>query len=196
MSLECKIELDKKGGIKITVLDADGKTEQTIEMDGKQLVMTVKDQSDTSVYTQKPDGVTIKCKKFKVDADEIETKSSKATKIEADGSMDLKSTQTMTLKSSQDAQFSATTDMIVKGMTLKAEGQTQADLKAMTVNVKADMNANVQGLMTKLEGQTTCDVKGLMVTVKSDAIMDIEGMLTTVKGQLTNVNGTLVNLGP
>lgn len=196
MSLECKIELDKKGGIKITVIDDDNSKSQTIEMNGSQLVMTVKDQTNTSTYTQKPDGVTIKCKKFMVDADEITTKSSQATKMSADGTMDLKSTQSMSLKSSQDATVSATTDLTLKGMTLKAQGQTQADLKAMTVNVKADMNANLEGLMTKVEGTTTCDVKGMMVTVKSDAITDIEGMMTTLKGQITAVQGTLVNLGP
>jgi|APCry1669190288_1035285.scaffolds.fasta_scaffold03000_4 hypothetical protein len=195
MSLECQIELDKKGGIKITVIDADGNKSQTIEMDGSQLVLTVKDQSNTSTITQKPDQITIKCDKFMIDAKEITTKSSEATKMTADGTMDLTSTQNMTLKSSQDAEVSATANLNLKGQIVKAAGQAQAELSAPQVSVKADAAVSVEGATASVQGKTTCDVKGLMVSLKGDTVTQVEGLMTTVKGQLTNVNGTLVNLG-
>jgi len=196
MSLECKIELNKKDGIKVTVIDADNNKEQTIVLDGSKLILTVKDQSNTSIITQEPDTVSIKCKTFKVDADAIETKSANSTKLSSDGSMDLAAQGAMSLKGSQNVAVEATNGLTLKGLTVAAEAQTSADLKGATVSVKGETSTSVEGATVSVKGQTTTNVQGLMVSVKSDAIMSVEGMVTTVKGQILNGNGTLVNLGP
>src|SRR5690606_3656390 len=73
-ALKCTITMDKTQGVVIEVVDADAQAKQTISLLKDSIVLTVVGTAATSVVTQKADSVSIKCKSFSVEADEVSCK--------------------------------------------------------------------------------------------------------------------------
>ena len=65
------VKWNSETGLLLTVDDKKGKISQTIALDGKQIVQTCKNDSDTCTIVQTPDSATITCKNFSVKADKI-----------------------------------------------------------------------------------------------------------------------------
>lgn len=65
------IKWSSETGLLLTVDDQQGKISQTIALDGKQIVQTCKNDSDTCTIVQTPDSATVTCKNFTVKADKI-----------------------------------------------------------------------------------------------------------------------------
>lgn len=194
MVLECRVELNKKDGIIITVIDSDNKLSQEIKMDGKQLVTTVKKDSDTSTITQKPDSIAIECKKFSLIADEIKCQSKQKMDLISDGKLSLEAKDKIAVKGSQDINMQATNNLELKALAIKANADTEVKVKGTQVKVEGDM-LDVKGQKVTVKGDLQTEIGGMMVTVKADTLMSVEGLSTTVKGQITSIEGTLVKLG-
>ncbi|MCK6593520.1 MAG: hypothetical protein HUU21_04035 [Polyangiaceae bacterium] len=191
-TLVCTIELDKQAGVTVKVENADGKITQTIVMDGTAITITVKGESDTSTITQKADSVVIKCKKFEVDATEtITMKSTKASTYQSDDTMTLKSTKDMSLTSDADIKASA---MNIKGDAKTEVALTGANTQKLSLaSAGATLSSTSQ---LSLEGKAQASMKGGMVEVKATGMLNAEASgVATLKGSLTNVQGSLVNLG-
>ncbi|MEO1336473.1 MAG: hypothetical protein AAFV29_12560, partial [Myxococcota bacterium] len=119
----------------ITVADDQGKVTQTVHLDGTkltlqvktsdtqsvleqqdaQIVSRVKKGGDESKVTQTPTDVTIACKNFTVDAETIQTTSSKDTTVKVKGKTSLASDGDITLKSSAKATLQSSRDLTLKG---------------------------------------------------------------------------------
>ena len=112
-SLICRIELDKKKGILLTVENNDDGITQTCIMDGTAITTKVKGPSETSTITQNQDSIAIKCKDFSVDAD------------------------TITCNSKQDSSHKSGDDFQIKGRNLKVTAESKAQYKAMNAEIKA-----------------------------------------------------------
>jgi uncharacterized protein (DUF2345 family) len=172
----CSVEVDKVGGITVKVQDADGKLEQTLVMNGTKIEMTVKGDSATSIISQTAEKVTVQCKQFEVVAAET---------------IDLKSTKACTFSSSDSLSVTA-----AKAMTLSSDDK---------VNVTAQQSLALCGQMgvtlsspqkIALASQAQLTFEGAMVEGKAKGMLNLESSgLATFKGNLTNVQGTLVNLG-
>ena len=109
-SLVCKIELNKERGITLQVENEAGEITQTAIFDGKKMTLTCKGKEETSVITQTPDSITMKCKTFSLEAETITCKSTDATKHVAEKTFTIESTEDMKLKSSAALTAEATKD--------------------------------------------------------------------------------------
>ncbi|WP_444893557.1 hypothetical protein ACJJIE_03415 [Microbulbifer sp. TRSA001] len=127
-ALFCRIELNKKDGVVITVDNQSGKIVHKIEINKDSITTTSKGSSDTSKIEQKPESVYIDCKKFKLTAETIECKASKSTLMKSDSSCDIESGKTMSINSGQ-----------------------KMNMGSGSVNVSADANVNISGLKIKLQ---------------------------------------------
>ncbi|GLS25037.1 hypothetical protein [Marinibactrum halimedae] len=127
-SLVCKVELNKKEGVLITVEDASGRIKQSIVLNDKSITTTSKSNSNESTIVQTPESVSIKCSKFSVEADTITCKSKAGSSYE-----------------------SGTGTSIKAGTTLKAQASTTADLKSNLVNVKGNGLVKISGALIKLQ---------------------------------------------
>lgn len=187
----CTVVMDKDGGVTVTVDDADGQTTQTIAMDGTAITITVKGSSATSTITQTAEKIAISCKQFEVKADEtIAMTSTKASTYKSDDTLDITSAKDMTLKSDKDVS--------ITGANVKATGNTKVSLSGggqSTLDLSAS-SAKVASTQVEAAGQAKVSIKGAMVEVKADATLNAESSgIATLKGSLTNVQGSLVNLG-
>ncbi len=163
MPLVCRIELNKTDGITVTVDNADGKVLQTMLFNGTSITTTVANKDDAankSTIVQDKDSITITCKTYKVEAETITQKSTKATLHESEDTFDVKSTKDTTITSSQKIVLTATGDVEVSGMNgsfsgktnLTLEGKTQAEMKGGMAKVSATGNLDLEGKMTSLKG--------------------------------------------
>jgi len=175
-TLVCSVEVDKTGGITVTVTDADGKIEQTLVMNGVKIELTVKGESATSTLTQTAEKVAIKCQQFEVEAAETLTlKSTKASSWTSSDGLSVKSTKSLSLSS--DDQINATAQK-----TIEVKGQMGVALSSL------------QKIALSSQGQLTFE--GATIEAKSQGMLKLESSgLATLKGSITNVQGTLVNLG-
>ncbi|HNA62091.1 MAG TPA: hypothetical protein PKW79_03345 [Rhabdochlamydiaceae bacterium] len=65
------IHLNGDQGLTLSLQDKTGQMTQQIVFDGHQIISTCKNSGDTSTYTQTPDSVTINCKQFNVNSENI-----------------------------------------------------------------------------------------------------------------------------
>ena len=135
------------------------------------------------MITQSAEKVSVACKQFEVKAEEtVSISSGKASTYHSDTTLDVKSAQAMTLES--DA---------------KIEGTGQAGIALTGAEGKLALTPSggkLSGPAVELVGDAKLSGQAPQVELKSDAMMSLESSgLCTLKGSLTNVQGSLVNLG-
>lgn len=135
-TLKCTIVLDKAGGLTVKVEDPAARAVQTIELLRDAIIMTVSVPGATSVVTQKADSVSVKCKKFSVEADEISCASTLASTFAANTQMNITGKQAVAIDG-LSAKLSGTTVEIVAQGALSAEATGPATLKGAVANVSA-----------------------------------------------------------
>ncbi|WP_433936393.1 hypothetical protein AB3662_17080 [Sorangium cellulosum] len=190
-TLVCTIEMDKAAGLTVTITNADAKITQTIKMDGTMIELKVAGDQATSVIQQVAEKVTITCKQFEVKAEEtIDLSSGKASTW--------KSGDALTAQSAKDMTLASDADVSVSGQKIAAEGQTEVSLSgASTSKVSLASAGATVSSGGKLElSQAQAAMSGVQVQVKADGMMSLESSgIATLKGSLTNVQGSLINLG-
>ncbi len=163
-NLVCRVELDKKKGIVLTVENSEGKITQTVVMDGTKITATVKGANDTSTITQQEDGIQIDCKAFTLHAETITCVSKKETTHE--------SGEDFTIKSKGNLNASAVSD---------------ATYKAMNSAMESSSETKIGGMSLKLSGTTSAELKGAMITVDASATMDLKSKIGNLKGFNVNI---------
>ena len=164
-TLVCRIELDKKKGVLLTVENGDGKITQTIVMDGTNITTTVNGSDETSTIIQKQDSIALKCKTFKLDAETITCKSTKETLHESGQNFNIKSGQDFDIKSGKNIGVSATSN---------------AEYNAVNTTVKSTVKTEIKGVSIKL------DATGMMDLISS-GIATLEGSVVNIKGKVNNI---------
>lgn len=192
----CQIELNKTTGITVTVKKADGSVAQTIQIDGSQIITTVKDSENTSKITQKPDSIAIECKTFSIDAETITCTSTKDTTHEAKEKLTIKSTKDMTISSAAKLTQSASDAMSLSAKEFKAVADKDAKLQGDTVTIKGSKDTKVEGKPLALKSSGDASLKGSPVTVQSSAALTLKATATaTLQGSAVNVKGSSIKLG-
>jgi len=165
-NLVCRVELDKKKGIVLTVENSEGKITQTVVMDGTKITTTVKGANETSTITQQEDGIQIDCKAFTLNAETIKCVSTKETSHESGQDFNIKSKSNLNASATSDAKYTAmnssmesTSETKVSGMSLKFSGTASAELKSPTITVEAT------GMMN-LKSSGIANLKGTIVNIK------------------------------
>jgi len=165
-NLVCRVELDKKKGIVLTVENSEGKITQTVVMDGTKITTTVKGANETSTITQQEDGIQIDCKAFTLNAETIKCVSTKETSHESGQDFNITSKSNLNASATSNAKYKAmnssiesTSETKVSGMTLKLSGTASAELKSPTITVDAT------GMMD-LKSSGIANIKGSIVTIK------------------------------
>ncbi len=182
MPLICRVELDKKKGIVLTVENEDGKITQTVEMDGTSIITKNKGDKETSTITQKEDSITIKCKTFKIEAETITCESEKASLHKSKDTFDIQSAKDMMLKTDAKLAAKATKNAEMSGKNIKLSGQTNAEMSGTNAKVKGSSKAEIDGAQLAMAGKTKADLTGAIVNVKADGVLTVEGKQTSVKG--------------
>lgn len=194
--LKCEIELDKEGGITLTVEDAKGGRSQVIHVDGVKITMKVKGKSGTSVIVQEEDKVSVTAKTFEVSADVIELKSKKKATVDSKGTLTLKSVKDAKISSRANVKVTATRAAKISGLQLALKGKTKAELGAAQVKIAGKVKAALSAPLVDVNAKAVAKVQGALVQVKAKAILNAQASgLTNIKGSLTNVQGMLVKLG-
>lgn len=135
-SLKCTITLDKTEGLTLVVEDESSSAKQIVSLLKDTIVLRVEGSNGTSTVTQAADSVTIKCKKFAVDADEIECRSRQASTYAAQSALTLSGEQEVKLSGLQTKCSGTTLSFEASGQ-LTAEASGVATLKGSIVNVSA-----------------------------------------------------------
>ena len=197
-NLVCRIELHKKNGITVTVINDADQIVQTMEFDGKVITTTSKGSSEVSTITQKPESITIKCKDFLVDAETITCNSSKDTKLDSKAKTDISSSDAFTIDSGSSLKATATSEMALTGSKVDIKGKT-GDVSVdagMNVKLNATSDATMEGLNTGVKGKLKTDVEGTMVSVKSTGSLDVKGSITSVEGSaMLKLGGGILKIG-
>jgi hypothetical protein len=216
-TFNCRIEMSKEKGIKIRIVDlkqsedykeiiltSDSLTVKTnklqesatITQTEKSVVTEVKDAAGSTKIEQGPADITVTCKKFKLNAENIEFISSQDTKSTATGKYTVESTQDYKVESSAKCDLKST-----GAMTLDATAATQ---------IKSAASLGASAPQLKLEADTSFDasssgavnIKGSAVSIKGDMRAELDSpsttvgsAMTTVSGQIVSVTGSLVKLG-
>ncbi len=136
-TLVCRIELSKTEGITITVENNDDGIIQTAVLNGESITLKSAG-SETSTIVQKPDSITIDCKKFKLNAGTIECISQQDTKHTSGAKYEVSSTTDMNLKTSTNLQATASINAGFKGTMTTVEGQTTT-IKGTLVQVQGNL---------------------------------------------------------
>lgn len=168
-TLVCRIELDKKKGVLLTVENGDDQITQTIVMDGTSITTTVKGSEETSTITQKQDSIAMNCKTFTLDAETITCKSTKETLHESGQNFDITSGKNLIVTADSSAEY--------KAMNTTIESTAKTEIKGGTLVLSGSSSAELKGASIKL------DAKGLMDLVASGA--------ATLKGSIVNIKGIL-----
>jgi phage baseplate assembly protein gpV len=172
----CSVEVDKTGGITVTVTNADGKIEQTLVMNGVSVELTVKGDSATSTIIQTADKVLVRCKQFEVEASEtIHLKSTKPCTLSSGDTLTIEAAKAISVTSGSKIAVSAKESLV-------ASGQMGVSLSSPQKVV--------------LSSQAKLSFEGAVIEGKAQGMLNLESSgLATLKGNLTNVQGALVNLG-
>lgn len=190
-TLVCTIEMDKAAGLTVTIKNADANITQTIKMDGTMIELKVAGESATSIIHQDSEKISITCKQFEVTAEEtISMSSGQASTWTSD--------DTLTVESAKDMSLSSDANVSVSGQKIAATGDTEVSLSgASTSTVSLASAGATVSSGGKLElSQAQAAMSGVQVQVKADGMMSLESSgIATLKGSLTNVQGSLVNLG-
>jgi phage baseplate assembly protein gpV len=197
-TLICTIEMDKEQGLTIKVEDPDGKLTQTVTIDGKAITLEVKNDSDTSTVVQKPDGVTITCKAFTVEADTLTLKSKKASEWKSEETLKLESSKDMSLTSSAKLTQKATSDIAVSSdanVQLKATSKLALEGQQSQLDAKGG-DLKLEGVNLKLSGKAQAELAAPMIKVAAKGQLGLESSgVAELKGSMTSVSGSLVKLG-
>lgn len=135
-SLKCTITLDKAEGLTLTVEDEAASSKQIVQLSKDTIVLQVEGSAGTSTVTQSADSVTIKCKKFAVEADEIECRSQQKSTYAAQTSLTLSGEQEVKVNGLETKCSGTNLSFEATGQ-LKAESSGVATLKGSIVNVSA-----------------------------------------------------------
>ena len=195
VNLVCTLQLSKTNGegLTLTIFNKDDEITQTVRMDGTTLTLTVAKGDDLkSTFTQTADTIAIKCKTFTLDADEtITCTSKKASTYKSDDTLTLESTKEMTLTGKDKLAITSAKDMSL-GSKAKLDLESTSDLSLTSqANVSATATASVE-----LKGTAAVKVEAPTIGIKADGKLDVESDgIATLKGSITNVRGSLVNLG-
>ena len=194
--LKCEIELDKDGGITVTVLDSKGGRSQSVHLDGSKITLKVKGKKGSSTIVQEEGKVTITAKEFEVKADKISLKAKKKALLDSKGTVTVKSARDTKVDAKGSLKLKATRDVKVSGMGIAIKGKTKADLSAAMVKVKGKAKVELGAPMVDVNAKALAKLQGAIVQAKAKAILQAEASgLANVKGALTNVAGMLVKLG-
>ncbi len=134
--LKCTITLDKTNGITVEVEDPAAGATQTLFLSKDAIISTVKGAGGTSTVTQKADSVAIACKKFSVDADEINCTSKMASSYVAKTTMAVSGTQQVSVDG-LTAEYAGTTVSVKAKGVLSAEASGAATVKGSIVSLSA-----------------------------------------------------------
>ncbi|MBL0732354.1 MAG: hypothetical protein JJW03_05835 [Desulfosarcina sp.] len=166
--LVCRIELDKKDGLILTVENGDASITQTIVMDGTSITSTVKGKSETSTITQKQDGIAVKCKTFTLDAETITCESEKKTLHKSGEDFDINSGKNLNISAASDAKYKAVNTTMESTVETVAKGSQAATLKL------SGSESVLEGISIKL------DSKG-MLDLLSNGIATLKGTIVKIK---------------
>lgn len=168
-SLVCRVELDKKKGIILTVENGDDKITQTIVMDGTAITTAVKGSEQTSTIIQKQDSIALKCKTFTLDAETITCTSEKETLHESGGNFAIKSKKNIGASATSKAEYKAANTTV--------ESSAKTEVKGATLELSGTANAEMKAPIIKLNAQGSLDVV-------SGGAMNIKGSVVGIKGML------------
>ena len=168
-TLVCRIELDKKKGVLLTVENSDDQIVQTIVMDGTSITTTVKGPEETSTIAQKQDSIAMQCKTFTLDAETITCKSTKETLHESGQDFD-----------------------ITSGKNLNVTAESSAEYKAMNTTIESTSKSEIKGGTLVLSGSGSAELKGASIKLDAKGLMDLAtGGAATLKGSIVNIKGIL-----
>ena len=171
-TLVCRVELDKKKGIVLTVENAEGKITQTVVMDGTKITTSVKGSSETSTIIQKEDSIQIDCKAFTLNAETIKCISTKETLHESGQDFKIKSTNNVNVSATNAAKYTA-----------------------MNTTMESTSESKVSGTTLKLSGTASAELKGPSITVEATGILDLKSSgIVNLKGTMVNIKD-IVNMG-
>lgn len=189
-SLVCRVELHKKNGVIITVENDDEGITQTMVMDGQTITTTCEGMDDTSEIIQAPDGITIKCREFVLEADTITCQSSGMTTHKSGSNMMVRSTAAMELGAGAGLKAAAGAAMKLTSsekMDMEASG---GDVTISGVNVDASSD-----MKTSLNGQNV-EMKGTMGAKLEGGMVDVKGTKATLEGSaMTTIGGGIIKVG-
>ncbi|TQV88497.1 hypothetical protein [Aliikangiella coralliicola] len=121
-TLLCRIELNKQEGVLITVDNEADSIVHTIVLNDKSITTTSKGSSQTSTMIQTPDSISLSCKDFKLEADNISCHANQKTSHTSGGDFAISSDANFDASAVNDASLGAN-NVNVSGTTLiKAEG--------------------------------------------------------------------------
>lgn len=216
-TFNCKIVMSKKNGISIRIEDlAQSQDYKEVVLTADSLVVKTNKLQESATFTQTPTGITtevknaqgstkieqgpeditILCKKFTLNAENIVLESSQDTKSTASGKYSVTSTSDFTVESKAQCQLKSTGNMTLDA-TGAAKWQSKASLQVGAPKVEI---AGEASLDAKASGAV--NVKGGAVSVKGDMRAELDSPsttvgsgMTTVNGQIVSVAGSLVKLG-
>ncbi len=135
-ALLCRIELNKIGGIIITVDNKDGSITHTVVLNSDSITTTSKGDSATSTITQTPEKITMDCKTFELTADNILCKSKEATSFSSGSSFSIKSDSDFSVKSDSATSFTSGSNV-----SIKSDGDTSVDGANIKLSGSAQISA-------------------------------------------------------
>lgn len=130
---KCSILLDNATGITILYQDKDKNIVQKIIINDESIKSTSKGDDGESSYTQKPDLISIECKKFEVKAEE-------EVSLTAD---------TVNINGTTAIKIMSTADLILQGAQVNLVGDAMIEMAAPIVNINGDMTT-VAGSLIKV----------------------------------------------
>jgi hypothetical protein len=194
-TLICRVELNKKEGIILTVENKEEKRTQTIVIDGTSIITTSAGKKETSTITQTDETISFKCKNFTVEAETIKCTSSKDTDLKSSGEFSVLSDKDISLESKKNINQIAHSALKGTAQTTNFTSKQSAEFSASKTSIKGKSQVSISGAKLNLNGSTQSELSGAMVKLKAGGVMNVEGQMTTLKGQLTNIQGSLVNIG-
>ena len=123
-ALLCRVELNKIGGITITVDNKDGKITHTIVLSGDSVTTTSKGESETSSITQTPEKIAMKCKTFELSAETISCSSSDSTSLTSGSDFSIKSDSSFNAEAATTANVKAK-EISIEGTSIKLSGSAE-----------------------------------------------------------------------
>lgn len=213
----CKIVMSKEKGISIRIQDlaqaqdykeivltADSLTVKTNKLQESatftqtenSVTTEVKNAQGSTKIEQGPEDITITCKKFTLNAENIVLESSQDTTSTATGKYSVTSTGDYSVEAKANCQVKSTASMTLDA-TGAAKFQSKASLQVgapkvaitgeASLDAKASGAVNVQGGAVSVKGDMRAELDSPSTTVGSG--------MTTVNGQIVSVAGSMIKLG-
>ena len=194
--LICEIELDKAGGVTVTVEDKAKGQLQKMHLDGVKITTQVKTKKGTSTIVQQGDSVKVSCKTFEVSSETITLKAKKKVRVMSQGQIVASSTRDTKVSAKGNLKLAAIRKADLSGAQVSAKGKMKAELSAMQVKVAGKVKTEVAAPMVDMNAKAVAKVAGAIVQTKAKGILQAQSNgIAAVKGSLTNVQGMLVKLG-